>query len=205
MRSTCLSTSRRRMGCQASPACPRAMSRPAGCWELVAASWPACSASCRSASSACRASPSGRERADVLLERTNELGWSWLIIVEMFTAGVAAGAYVTAAILEVSGRGRSSVARVAQLIPFPLIAIATLLLVLDLTRSERFWHMAIMSEVLLPMFKAWSPMSLGTWLVIVFSGFAFVSFVDALIARRMLHLSRWRADATLHGSILGGG
>jgi formate-dependent nitrite reductase membrane component NrfD len=139
----------------------------------------------------------------MLDERANPVHWDWLLYLEMFLAGAAGGAFVAAAILELSGRGRSPAARTAHLIGFPLMAVATLLLIVDLGRPERFWHMAVMNERFLPMLKPWSPMSLGTWLVILFTGFAFVSFVDALIARRVFRLGRWRYDRTLHGGPFG--
>jgi formate-dependent nitrite reductase membrane component NrfD len=139
----------------------------------------------------------------MLEERANPVHWTWLLYLEMFLAGIAAGAYVAAAMLELAGRGRTSVARTAHLIAFPLMALSGLLLIVDLERPERFWHMVIMNERLLPMFKPWSPMSLGTWLVLLFSGVAFVSFLDALIARRLFGIGRWRYDRTLHGSPLG--
>ncbi len=139
----------------------------------------------------------------MLDERANAVHWTWLVYLEMFVAGVAGGAYVAATILELSGRGRSAAARTAHLVAFPLMALATLLLMVDLQRPERFWHMAVMNERFLPMFKPWSPMSLGTWLVILFTIFAFVSFLDALIARRVFTIGGWRYDRTLHGSPLG--
>ncbi|MBX5489674.1 MAG: polysulfide reductase NrfD [Chloroflexi bacterium] len=139
----------------------------------------------------------------MLGERANPVHWDWLVLLEMFVAGVAGGAYVAAVILEVSGRGRSPAARTAHLLAFPLMALATLLLIVDLARPERFWHMAVMNERFLPMLKPWSPMSLGTWLVILFTLFAFVSFVDALIARRLFTIGGWRYDRTLHGTPLG--
>lgn len=139
----------------------------------------------------------------MLAERANLVHWDWLVYLEMFVAGVAAGAYVAAAILELAGRGRSSAARTAHLLAFPLMALGTLLLIVDLQRPERFWHMAVMNERFFPMFKPWSPMSVGTWLVILFTGFAFVSFLDALIARRLFHLGGWRSDRPLHGTPLG--
>jgi formate-dependent nitrite reductase membrane component NrfD len=139
----------------------------------------------------------------MLGERANPGHWNWLVYLEMFVAGVAGGAYVAGAILELSGRGRSAAARTAHLIAFPLMALATLLLIVDLNRPERFWHMAVMNERFFPMFKLWSPMSLGTWLVILFTVFAFVSFLDALIARRLFTVGGWRYDRTLHGTPLG--
>jgi formate-dependent nitrite reductase membrane component NrfD len=139
-----------------------------------------------------------------MLERETLVHWSWLVYLEMFVAGTAAGAYVTAAILELLGRGRSPLARTAHLVAFPLLGLAGLLLIVDLQRPERFWHMLVQSERLLPMLKWWSPMSAGSWGLMLFGGFAFVSFVDALISLDQLRFFGWRAGRTLHGSWLGG-
>src|SRR3954471_12008653 len=118
----------------------------------------------------------------MLLERLNETHWTWLVYLEMLVAGIAAGAFVAASILELSGRGRSPVARTAHLIALPLMVLASPLLIADLSRPDRFWHMVIMSERGLPMLKPWSAISMGTWLVMLFSGVCFISFVDALIS-----------------------
>ena len=58
------------------------------------------------------------------------------------------------------------------------------LLIVDLTRPERFWHMLIQSETGLPMFKSWSPMSVGAWALMLFGLFAFLSFLAALARGR---------------------
>jgi formate-dependent nitrite reductase membrane component NrfD len=139
----------------------------------------------------------------MLDERANTPHWTWLVYLEMFVAGIAGGAYVAATILELSGRGRSEAARTAHLIAFPLMVLASPLLIIDLSRPERFWHMAIMSERGLPMLKPWSPISLGIWLVVLFTGVCFISFLDALVARRLFRLGGWRYDRTLHGGPLG--
>lgn len=135
--------------------------------------------------------------------RYNAAHWDWMVYLEMFIAGVAAGAYATATLLELFGRGRSPLARVAQLIPFPLMVLAGLLLTVDLSRPERFWHMILQSETLRPMLKPWSPMSVGSWLVLLFPIFTFVSFIDALIGRGVLALGGWNRHHTLHGTMLG--
>jgi formate-dependent nitrite reductase membrane component NrfD len=135
--------------------------------------------------------------------RENPVHWDTLVYLEMFVAGIAAGAYVTASLLELLGRGRSPIARTAHLIAFPLMALASILLIVDLDRPERFWHMIVMNQAFLPMFKPWSVISLGVWLVLLFPAFAFVSFVDAVIARRVFTIGGWRADRTLHGTPLG--
>jgi formate-dependent nitrite reductase membrane component NrfD len=140
----------------------------------------------------------------MLLERFNDMHWGWLVYVEMFLAGIAAGAYMIAALLEWLGRGRTPLARSAHGLAFPLVAISGVLLALDLTRPERFWHMVIQSETMLPIFKYWSPMSAGSVLLLLFGGLTFVSFVDALIDRGLFRLGPWNEGRTLHGSVLGG-
>jgi formate-dependent nitrite reductase membrane component NrfD len=138
-----------------------------------------------------------------VIPRENPAHWEWLVYLEMFVAGTAAGAYVMAGMLELLGRGRSSLARTAHLIAFPLMALAGILLIVDLDHPERFWHMVVQSQTMAPMLKTWSPMSAGSWAVLLFPAFAFVSFVDALIARRMFSLGGWRYDRTLHGTTFG--
>jgi formate-dependent nitrite reductase membrane component NrfD len=149
--------------------------------------------------SATIATPATEEDA-VLLDRNTIPDWPWLVYVEMFIAGIAAGAYAVAAAIEVLGRRKTDVVRAAHLIAFPLMALATLLLVLDLKRPERFWHMVVMNLTWVPMLKWYSPMSLGTWLVSGFTTVAFVSFLDMLVERGWFALGPWRRGFTLHGS-----
>ena len=59
-----------------------------------------------------------------MLDRETLLHWNWLVYLEMFVAGTAAGAYVTATFLELLGRGRSPLVRTAHLLAFPLMALA---------------------------------------------------------------------------------
>jgi protein NrfD len=139
----------------------------------------------------------------MLLDRFNALHWDWLVYLEMFIAGIAAGAYMVAALLEWSGRGRSPLARSAHALAFPLVALAGLLLAVDLGRPDRFWHMVVQSKTMLPMFKYWSPISFGAVLLLGFGGVTFVSFVDFLISRDVFKLGGWRGERTLHGSLLG--
>jgi formate-dependent nitrite reductase membrane component NrfD len=44
----------------------------------------------------------------------------------------------------------------------------------------RFWHMLIESNTYRPMFKYWSPMSIGSWLLLGFGFFTLASFLGAL-------------------------
>jgi formate-dependent nitrite reductase membrane component NrfD len=139
-----------------------------------------------------------------MILREVEIGWGWEVYVEMFAAGVAAGAFLIAMLLEFYGRGRSPIARIAHIITVPLLLVATALLVLKLERSERFWHMVIQSEnIPLPMIKWWSPISIGAWGLMIFSGLATISLIDALISRGYFSVGPWRSDNTLHGGRFG--
>jgi formate-dependent nitrite reductase membrane component NrfD len=139
-----------------------------------------------------------------MILREVPIGWSWEVYVEMFAAGIAAGAFLVAMLLEFYGRGNSPIARIAHLITVPLLLVATALLVLKLERSERFWHMVIQSEnIPLPMLKWWSPISIGAWGLMIFSALATISLIDAIIARGYLSLGPWRSDNTLHGGRFG--
>jgi formate-dependent nitrite reductase membrane component NrfD len=119
----------------------------------------------------------------MLYDRANYLHWTWMIFTEMFLAGIAAGLVICAFLLAIGGRGRSSAARTASILALPIVLLAMILLIVDLGRPERFWHMVVLSERFLPAIKPWSPISLGTWLIALFSGFSLISFVHALLSR----------------------
>ena len=117
--------------------------------------------------------------------------WRWLIVFYFFLGGIAGGAYLIAALLDLFGRpGDRPLARLGYLVAFPLTVICGILLVLDLTRPLRFWHMLLASETLTPMLKWWSPMSVGAWALLAFGAFTLLSFLAVLADDGRL---RWRS------------
>lgn len=107
--------------------------------------------------------------------------WQWLVILYFFFGGLAGGSYVIAVLADFFGTASDrSLARLGYYVALPAVVIGGLLLTVDLTRPDRFWHMLIMSERGRPMFKPWSPMSIGSWGLTVFGGFAFLSFLAVL-------------------------
>jgi formate-dependent nitrite reductase membrane component NrfD len=112
-------------------------------------------------------------------------GWTWYILFYFFLAGLSGGSSVLAAMLRLRGdRAGEAAARVGYYVAFPTLLVCPILLTLDLGQPVRFWHMLVSTT---PgregaIFKAWSPMSVGAWALVVFSGFVTVSFLDA--ARR---------------------
>ena len=139
--------------------------------------------------------------------------WGVWIVAYFFLGGIAAGAYFTAALIQlVSGPNDRGLARAGYFIAFPLIALCGIFLIVDLHRPERFWHMLFKSEVVTealhagwplssrgwslmwhaPMFKYWSPMSVGSWALAFFGACSAISFVgslwpDRLIGRVVFH------------------
>ena len=87
-----------------------------------------------------------------------------------FLGGLAAGLYFIAALIELVGtaRDRAMAQGRRTICAFPLALVCGMLLIVDLGRPERFWHMLIQSETGRSMFKYWSPMSIGAWALTVF-------------------------------------
>jgi formate-dependent nitrite reductase membrane component NrfD len=113
--------------------------------------------------------------------------WEWYIVWYFFLGGIAGGAYALGTLLRLRGDARDAeVSRLAFLIAFPALAICPILLTLDLGRPLRFLHMLVDPSTWSLNFKYWSPMSVGAWVLAIFSLFAFVSFLDALGRTRML-------------------
>lgn len=95
--------------------------------------------------------------------------WKWLIIWYMFLGGLSAGCYVVAAIADAFGsRDDRVAARVGRHLAAIIVVPCPFLLILDLGRPERFLNM-------FRVIKLRSPMSLGTWGLSVYGGFAALS------------------------------
>ncbi|HSR13583.1 MAG TPA: NrfD/PsrC family molybdoenzyme membrane anchor subunit [Thermodesulfobacteriota bacterium] len=99
-----------------------------------------------------------------------EIYWNWTVAVYLFVAGVSAGAYGISAFAYFFDREKyEKITRIgAYIAPFPLI-LGLLCLIADLERPAYFWK-------LLLTVKFTSVMSLGSWLLVVFSVFSFLHF-----------------------------
>ena len=113
--------------------------------------------------------------------------WGWIVVFYFFLGGLSGGAAFLAAMLDLFGvRQDRSMARIGYLIAFPTIVVAGPLLIVDLNRPERFWHMFIRSETGGLMFKWWSPISFGAWGVGAFALFVTLAFAGVLAERGWL-------------------
>jgi formate-dependent nitrite reductase membrane component NrfD len=140
--------------------------------------------------------------------------WGWIIVFYFFFGGLAGGSYFLAALLDIFGSPADrKLSRLGYFAALPCLAVCPPLLILDLNRPERFWHMMFMSERFpTPMLKGWSPMSYGSWALLGLSGFAALAFAAALSEGsgrlasrlRLLRPLRDRAAPRIALAIMGG-
>jgi formate-dependent nitrite reductase membrane component NrfD len=117
--------------------------------------------------------------------------WTWYILFYFFLAGLAGGAYVIATLLRHWGEPSDEpAARLGYLIAFPVTLVCPILLAVDLGKPIRFWHMLVNTTAGAEglNFKVRSPMSVGSWALLVFGLFAAVSFLEVLVHDRVIRL-----------------
>lgn len=136
----------------------------------------------------------------------------WWIIFYFFVGGIAGGALMVASLLRLFGTPEDRpFIRLGIYISFIGVVVSGILLIVDLDVPLRFWHMLIQNNTGLPIFKWWSPMSVGAWGLLVFGFFAFLATLGALREDRRLswpalRFLDWAPISTFGavGGILGG-
>ncbi len=89
------------------------------------------------------------------------LMWKWQIWIYLWAAGVAGGSYFMAYLINVfTGFKEEKLLRYATCMGIPFGLLGTVMLLLDLGKIRRFWH-------LLVRFYYRSPMSIGSWVLIL--------------------------------------
>jgi polysulfide reductase chain C len=122
--------------------------------------------------------------------------WTWYILVYFFFAGLSGGSYVIASLFRLRGDASDEpAARLGYYVSFAALLPCPVMLILDLGRPLRFWHMMWNTS---PdaggiNFVYWSPMSVGVWALLIFSVFVTVSFAEALVRDGKLRIApvRW--------------
>lgn len=95
--------------------------------------------------------------------------WRWLISVYFWLGGIAGGSYVIASIADlVGGNGGRRITRAGRYLSLLALVPCPPLLIFDLGRPERFYYM-------MRVVKLRSPMSVGVWGLLGFSGFCGLS------------------------------
>ena len=117
--------------------------------------------------------------------------WGWLVVLYYFFGSLAGGCYFLAALIDLFGRPDDRpLARLGYYAVLPCLVVCGILLIVDLSRPERFWHLFVETHTLRPMFKYWSPISVGSWALTAFGFIALLSFLGALAESGRL---AWRA------------
>jgi formate-dependent nitrite reductase membrane component NrfD len=132
----------------------------------------------------------------------------WWIILYFFVGGISGGALLVASLLRLFGaREDTHFIRLGVYISFIGCVISAFLLVIDLGVPLRFWHMLIQDNTGRPLFKWWSPMSVGAWGLLVFGFFSGLATLRALWDDRRLTWSTLeylnRAPVSIFGAVGG--
>lgn len=110
-------------------------------------------------------------------------GWEWYYIaLYFFVGGTAAGAYFIGSLIEIFGAEKyCNISKIAFYIAFPLVLLCPVLLTLDLGQQGRFANL-FYSPSAGGLYVNWqSPVSFGSWALLVFGGMSFLSFLDNLV------------------------
>lgn len=107
--------------------------------------------------------------------------WEWWILAYFFFGGIAGGSYAIGTLIRLFGTAADRrVARTAFILSFEALIPCPIFLAVDLGQPTRFWHMLVDASAGGLAFKYWSPMSVGSWALLLFGIFSFVSFLGAL-------------------------
>ena len=107
--------------------------------------------------------------------------WEWWILLYFFFGGIAGGSYAIGTIVRLVGSAADQrIARTAFIVAVIALIFCPVFLILDLGTPLRFTNMLLDTSFGGLAFKYWSPMSLGSWALLLFGLFAGVSFLGAL-------------------------
>lgn len=108
-------------------------------------------------------------------------GWEYWILLYFFFGGLAGGSYAIGTLIRLFGAPADQrAARIAFIVSLVALIPCPIFLIVDLGTPLRFVNMLFNASDGGLAFKYWSPMSLGSWALLAFGLFSFVSFLGAL-------------------------
>ena len=109
--------------------------------------------------------------------------WEWWILAYFFFGGIAGGSYAIGTLLRLFGTvADQRAARIAFIASFVALLPCPIFLIADLGTPLRFTNMLLNASDGGLSFKYWSPMSVGSWALLGFGLFSFVSFLGAVFS-----------------------
>ncbi len=110
--------------------------------------------------------------------------WKWEIALYFYLGGISAGAYMLGRMADrFGGKQHRDLARIASYVAMGALVPSPPLLIADLGDPKRFHHM-------LRVWKPTSPMNLGTWSIVGYSGMVCYEIVRQYLAQRDRQLPR---------------
>ena len=107
--------------------------------------------------------------------------WEWWILGYFFFGGLSGGSYAIGTLMRLFGSPSDQrAARTAYIVSFLALLPCPIFLILDLGQPLRFINMLYDASFGGLVFKYWSPMSVGSWALLFFGLFSFVSFLGAM-------------------------
>ena len=132
---------------------------------------------------------------------------NWILTLEMFAAGLAAGIFFFIALANIAGdkEDREVAARLGFL-PAPLMVVVAVLLIVDLGQPGRFLNLLFTSPIAAErpgpfMFNPNSPMNWGTWIIAVFGIMTVVPFFDGLLHTGRLRILPGLVETLAHNPV----
>jgi len=109
--------------------------------------------------------------------------WEWYFIaLYFFVGGTAAGAYFIGSLIEIFGAEKyRTISKTAFYIAFPLVLLCPIFLIGDLGQPGRFTNLFFNTSAGGLYINWQSPVSFGSWALLVFGVMAFLSFLDNLV------------------------
>jgi polysulfide reductase chain C len=118
----------------------------------------------------------------------SEITWAMPVVLDLFFAGLAAGAFCFAVLMSRRhGEGSLACSRAAALLAPLSVAFGLSMLILDLRYKTRFW-------LTMTVFNRDSPMSLGVWLLTLFSVISALYalfWIPAFVRERIPVIGKW--------------
>ncbi|MDQ2952370.1 MAG: polysulfide reductase NrfD [Chloroflexota bacterium] len=107
--------------------------------------------------------------------------WEWWILAYFFFGGIAGGSYAIGTLIRLVGaEADQRAARIAFITSFLALMPCPIFLTIDLGQPFRFINMLLDASNGGLIFKYVSPMSVGSWALLFFGVFSFVSFLGSL-------------------------
>ena len=124
---------------------------------------------------------SGTERPRCQNTSSRRRTGEWWILAYFFFGGLSGGSYAIGTLIRlVGGSADQRMSRLAFVVSFLALLPCPIFLIADLGQPIRFINMLFDASGGGLSFKYWSPMSVGSWALLFFGIFSFVSFLGAL-------------------------